>query len=155
MPRESRKDAAIRTGKELLKVPRIYSDAKQEIVEHAITTAEAWESRFIAIGLSIGMIVFWSFTIWSGVGFEVLYETFGTFFVAALAFAYFFFFHLSKLIFRTTEEEISDDTSMFALFSASRRKERRSFISIFLAVLHTVVLIGYLIQNDIGWLNLE
>ena len=155
MRKESRTDSAIRVGKELLKVPRIYADAKQEIVDHTITTVESWESRLVALVFIVGMIILWSFTIWSGIGFEVVLETFGTFFVATFAFAYFFFFHVSKLFFRATEEEISDDTSMFALFSANRSKERRSFISIFLAVVHTIVLIGYLIHNDIGWLNIE
>jgi hypothetical protein len=155
MRKESRTDSAIRTGRELLKVPRIYSDAKQEIVEQTITTAESWESRLVAIPFIIGMILFWAFTIWSGIGFEVIFETFSTVLVGAFAFAYFFFFHVSKLVYKTTDEEVSDDTSMFALFSANRRKERRSFISIFLAVLHTLAVVGYMIHNDTGWLNIE
>jgi hypothetical protein len=153
MRKDSRTNSAIQAGKELLKVPRIYSEAKQEIVEHTITTAESWESRLVAIPFIIGMILFWAFTIWSGIGFEVIFETFSTVLIGAFAFAYFFFFHISKLVYKTTDEEVSDDTSMFALFSASRRKERRSFVSIFLAVLHTVVLVAYMINNDIGYLD--
>jgi len=153
MRKESRTESAIRTGKELLKVPRIYSDAKQEIIEHAITTAEGWESRLVAIPFIIGMIVFWAFTIWSGIGFAVLFDAFAAVFIGAFAFAYFFFFHVSKLFYRTTAEEISDDTSMFALFSANRRREQRGFFSIVFAVLHTVALIAYMISNDVGMLN--
>lgn len=150
MLKRSRTDSAIRTTKELLKVPHIYSDAKQEIFEQTVTTAESWESRLVAIPFIIGMIVFWIFVIWSGVGFEVLLETLSPFFIGAFAFAYFFFFHVSKIVFKTTKEETSDDTSMFALFSANRRKEQRGFFSIVFAVLHTVALIGYLILNEIG-----
>ena len=125
------------------------------MIEHAVTTAESWESRLVAIPFIIGIIVFWAFTIWSRIGFAVLFDGFAAVFVATFAFAYFFFFHVSKLFYKTTNEEVSDDTSMFALFSANRRKEQRSFFSIVFAVFHTIVLIAYMISNDIGMPNVD
>ena len=83
-------------------------------------------------------------------GFERLYNAYGfNPLIIMFIISYFSIFLGSKFIFNPTAEELSDDTSIFALFSACSRKERRSLISIGLALFQTLIFALYLINKDL------
>lgn len=135
--------------KKAFKLQRDYEDAKKAAVEHVINNFESRTSLVLVTILFLFIVLLWIYAIFTSLGFEKISEKFGN---APLAlpflFSYFFFFVGSKLIFKQTEEEVNDDTSMFALFSACERRERRSFYSILLSLGHTVIFILYLLNRD-------
>ena len=57
----------------------------------------------------------------------------------------------STFIFRPTQEELTDDTSTFALFSACERKAMRSLISAGCATIHTFIFLVFVILTDPKW----
>lgn len=130
--------------KNLLKLHRDYQDAKQNAAEHTFSVFESKTGSLYFIFFSALTILFWSIAIFSLDWLELQYNVFGFFIIS-----YFFIFLGSKLIFKPTAEELSDDTSLFALFSACSRRERRSLISIGLAVLHTLIFALYLVGQNI------
>ena len=137
--------------KQLLKLNRDYQDAKKNAAEHAVNVFESKNDPLYFIFLSVSTILGWLIAIFIPVGFERLYNDFG-FYPVVIFFiiSYFSIFLGSKFIFKPTTEELSDDTSIFAIFSACGRKEMRSLISIGFALLHTLIFVLYLVSKDIN-----
>ena len=95
----------------------------------------------------------WLYALFILDGFEKLYNAFGFYpIIFFFLISYFALFSGSKFLFRPSQEELLDNTSMFAIFSACGRKELRSFISIGFSFLHTFVITFYLINKDLGFL---
>jgi hypothetical protein len=136
--------------KKALKIKKEYDQAKFAAVEHVINNFESRNSKIIVTILFIGICLEWVYAVFSSNGLEKTSETYGN---APFAFpfltSYFFFFLGSKLMFKPTEEELSDDTSLFAIFSACDRRSRRSLVSIFLSIFHTLIFVFYLISKDL------
>ena len=126
--------------KRLLKLNRDYKDAKKHAAEHSINVFESKTSLLYFIVFLALTILAWLIAIFSSDGLEIQYNAFGIFIIS-----YFSIFLGSKFIFRPTAEELSDDTSLFAIFSACSRKELRSLISIGLALLHTLIFALYIV----------
>lgn len=142
-------DRATQVVKQGFKVNRTYQDAKKQLVEESITKIETKAPPWsITLFLSLTILA-WLAAVFSPNGFEKLYNSFGFYPVIAVLFvSYFTIFSGSKIIFKPSAEELSDDTSSFALFSACERKEKRSLISILLGLLHTLIFVLYLIQKN-------
>lgn len=135
--------------KKTLKLKRDYEEAKEVAIEHVVNNIESRTSK-VLVGLLFAFIIFeWIYSVYSSFGLEKMTETFGNApFALTFLSSYFFFFIGSKFIFMPTEEEISDDTSMFAIFSACERREKRSRLSIILSVFHTAIYIAFLVMKD-------
>lgn len=129
--------------KQLLKLNRDYKDAKKNAAHHAFNVFESKTAPLYFICSLVLIVSAWLIAIFSFDGLDLQYNAFGVFTIS-----YFFIFLGSKFIFKPTAEELSDDTSLFALFSACSRKERRSLISIGLALLHTLIFVFYLVSKD-------
>jgi hypothetical protein len=137
--------------KKLLKLNRDYKDAKEKAIEETVQNIESKTNLlFVVLFLALNIYA-WLFAIFSLDGFEHLYNIYGYKSLAAFwIISYFNFFQLSKFIFKPTAEELSDDTSYFAIFSACSRKEMRSFISMGLSLLHTAIFFFYLVNKDMS-----
>jgi hypothetical protein len=100
---------------------------------------------------SLLLLIFdWIFAIFALTGLEEASEKFGFIpMILLLVVSYFFFFLGSKLIILPSDEELSDDTSTLAIFSACRCRLRRSLVSIGISLLHTLIFTVYLISKDI------
>jgi hypothetical protein len=101
--------------------------------------------------VSLVLLIFdWIFAIFALNGLEEASEKFGFIPMILLpVVSYFFFFLGSKLIIPPSDEELSDDTSALALFSAWRRESGRSLVSIGISLLHTLIFTVYLISKDL------
>jgi hypothetical protein len=147
----------IRLFKGVFKINRAYRDAKEQLFEQSVNTFEANAKPLLVI-LPLSLTIFaWLVAMFLPMAVERLYEAFGFYLLAGFfAVSYFSFFLSSKIIFRPSAEELSDDTSLFAVFSACERKELRGLYSISLATLHTVILVIYLIfSQDLKWFDLR
>ncbi|MCD9187702.1 MAG: hypothetical protein LUM44_14880 [Pyrinomonadaceae bacterium] len=135
--------------KQAFKLKRDYEEAKGVALEHVVNNIESRTSK-VLVGLLFMFILFeWIYGVYSSFGLEKTSETFGNApFALTFLSSYFFFFMGSKFIFKPTEEETSDDTSMFAIFSACERREKRSRLSIILSVFHTAIYVAYLAIKD-------
>jgi len=136
--------------KPVLRLYKGYEDAKEEAVEQTVIYLEA-KNHLIYFVVFLAITLYeWFVAIFPTVGLEELFNLYG-FYPIGIFFitSYFLFFIGSKLIFKPTEEEMSDDTSKFALFSACRRREKRSFISVFLSIFHTAIFVLYLVGKDL------
>lgn len=138
--------------KQILQLNSKYSEAKEKAVEQTVNVIESKTNPwFVLLFLSL-IISAWLMAIFIPGGLEKLYNTQGFYpIIGFLLASYFFLFLGSKFIFKPTAEELADDTSLFAIFSACRRKESRSFISIGIGLLHTLLFVLYLISKDIKW----
>ncbi len=142
--------------KQLFKLRRDYIQAKEDAVEQTVNVLESNNNPlFFLLFLSINMFG-WLSALFIPTGFEKLYNAYEFypiifFFISS----YFALFSGSKFLFKPSEEEILDDTSIFALFSACGRKELRSLISIGFSLLHTAVFIFYLINKDLRFYDLN
>jgi len=126
---------------QLLQARRAYHDGKRKLAEQSVSTIEGTTNPYLLLPFLGITIAAWSFAAFSEIGFARLYEAYGLYpFAIVFAVSYFTFYLASKLVLRPSAEEIADDTSYFSLFSASSRKEKRSWISIGLATIHTLVL---------------
>jgi uncharacterized membrane protein len=136
--------------KQLLKLNRDYKNAKEKAVEHTVNVFESKTGSLYFICFSASTILAWLIAIFIPAGFEQLYNAYGfSPLVIFFIISYFSIFLGSKFIFRPTAEELSDDTSIFAAFSACGRKEMRSLISIGFALLHTLIFAFYLVSKDL------
>jgi hypothetical protein len=136
--------------KSLLQIWGDYQNAKNEAMEHCISVLESRTNPLLVVFSLILLISDWIFAIFVLNGLEDASENFGFIpMIFLLAVSYFFFFLGSKLIILPSNEELSDDTSALALFSASGRKSGRSLISIGISLLHTLIFTLYLISKDI------
>ena len=134
---------------QLLQASRAYKEGKQALIEQSVTSLEA-KTKPLLVGLFLALaIASWLIAIFAPGGFAKLYDAYRAYpVIAFFAFSYFAFFLGSKIIFKPSEEELADDSSPFALFSACERREKRSLISVGLGLLHTVVFVLYLILKD-------
>lgn len=136
--------------KSVLRLFKTYQNAKDEAVEETVNYFEAkTNSMYFVVFLAISLYG-WFFAIFQAIGLEELYNFFG-FYPIGIFFltSYFLFFLGSKLLFKPTEEELSDDTSTFAIFSACNRRSQRSLVSIFFSIFHTLIFVLYLVSKDL------
>lgn len=137
----------------LLQANREYQETKEKAVEQTVNNFESKSSIFFVILSFILLIFEWLYAVFFIPGFAILYDVSEFYaFIGFFITSYFFFFLGSKLLFKPSAEELSDDTSMFALFSACGRKAMRSFISVWLGLFHTLIITLYLMNKDLGLL---
>lgn len=136
--------------KSLFKIRRDYHEAKDDAIEHSIKAFESKTNPLFVVLFFALAVYGWLFAIFSADGLERLYDRYGSYpLILFFAVSYFGFFLGSKLLFSPTEEELSDETSVFALFSACGRKSGRSLAAIGVSLLHSLIFIGYLVNKDI------
>ena len=122
---------------EFLLIPHIGEDVAGDLIEKG-------EGRSSLIFTSLGG--FFTFSMWGLAVFlpKPILEIFIEFWYSPLIFlfvaTYFFLYGVSKLLIAPSKEDLDDDTSLFALFSACQRKFYRSQIS---AGVSVFVSIGY------------
>jgi hypothetical protein len=135
--------------KQLLQSYRIYEEGKEKATEQTITALESKTNPLFICLFSALIISFWLVAIFTPNGFEQIYNKYEFYpLIGLFIFTYFFFYLGSKHIFKPSAGELSDDTSLFAIFSACGRKEARSLISVGLSFLHTAIFASYLINKD-------
>jgi hypothetical protein len=131
---------------------RAYRTGKEQVLEQSVNALEAQTKPLLVFLFMALTVAVWLLAFVPGI-YEKLYETYGFYLIIAVfVFSYFSFFLGSKIIFKPSAEELLDDTSVFALFSACERKERRSLYSAGIALLHTVAFAFYVV--DPKWLGL-
>lgn len=140
--------------KRAIKLYRSYTDTRQQAFEWSVKTAESRLRPWFAMLFLVLVVLTWTTAVYRSTSFERLYNQSGfTPFVFFFAISYFCFYIGSKFIFRPTPEELSDDTSPIALFSASPRKSLRSLISAALSCVHTFIYGLYLVNNDLNFMK--
>jgi hypothetical protein len=140
---------------QLYQAHRAYREGKEKLVEQSVTTIESKTSSLFAALLFGLILLIWTASVLSPAGFERLYEAAGLYPIGVVfVISYFTFYIGSKLVLKPSADELSDDTSYFALFSACGRKEMRSLISIGASLLHTLIYVAYLVNRDTNWLAL-
>ena len=141
--------------KRILKLNRVYRETKEQAFEETVNALEVGTKPLF-------FLFFLALTIWSWIGVVAtpigpveLYEVYGFYpLIVIFVVSYFSFFLGSKLIVKPTVEELTDDTSSFALFSACKRRELRSLFSLGFSLLHTFIFLVYLISKDSKLLDL-
>ncbi len=126
-----------------------YQEAKAHAAEQSANFVERDDRPWLALFCIALTVFFWVGAVTTSIGPVETFQTFG--FPATLAIlvvSYFSFFLGSKFVFKPTQEELADDTSVLAIFSACERRSTRSLISIGLAFFHTLIFVGYLISKD-------
>jgi hypothetical protein len=140
----------------IFKLGKTYRNAKDEAFEESVTMLEAGRQPLLFLLFFVVWIAMWIAALFSDLGMEESVDEFDLYPITFMfAVSYFTFFLGSKYIFRPTAEELEDDTSRFALFSACTRREMRSLISIALAGLCSLLLALCLIQHDTGWFSFQ
>lgn len=135
--------------RQVFRLNRVYREAKEQAFEETVNEFESKIRPLYFLFFFALTILSWLSVILTPIGPVELYEAYGFYpAIVFLAVSYFTFFLGSKLIFKPTREEIEDDTSSFALFSACRRRELRSLFSIGFAVIHTFFFVAYLVSKD-------
>jgi hypothetical protein len=136
-------------AKGTIKAYLLYNDMKEKATEDTFCFVERSNPFYFIVFAGFGVYC-WYVAIYFVEGFEQLYSLFSVYSIAIVFLvSYLTFFLGSKLVFRMTVEEAEDDTSTFALFSACRRRERRSLLSAGLAAINTGAIIFYLVEKDI------
>jgi hypothetical protein len=132
---------------------RDYQKAKAEAIEKSVNVFESKANPLFVL-LFFSLLAYgWIFAIFIAGGFEQLYNLYGLYpEILFFIISYFCFFLGSKLLVSPSEEEVSDDTSIFALFSACGRKSGRSLASIGLSLLHALIFMFYLINKDLQFM---
>lgn len=134
--------------KQLFQLNRDYKEAKEKAIEQSINVFESKNNPLLAALFSALLIWVWLFAIFDDL--KNLCEKQESFSVVGFfVISYFSLFLGSKFIFKPSDEELADDTSVFALFSACRRKEFRSLTSIGLSLFHTLLFVLYLASKDV------
>lgn len=137
--------------KQAFKIKRDYDEAKQAAAEHVINNVESRISKVLVTILFFVILLQWIYAFFSSYGLEKTSETYGNAsFALPFLTSYFFFFLSSKYIFKPTEEELTDDTSILAIFSACERKANRSLFSVVLSFIHSSIFILYLVIKDLS-----
>ena len=135
---------------QLLQSYRDYEAAKEKAAEKTVNVFESKTNPLFVVLFLTLTISAWIFAIFIPVGFEQLYNACEFYpLIIFFIFTYFSFFLGSKFIIKPNAEELSDDTSIFAVFSACGRKEMRGLISIGLGLLHTSIFALYLVNKDL------
>jgi hypothetical protein len=136
---------------QLVQAHRAYREGKEQIFEKSVTYAESGKSWILA-PLFIGLLILiWLYVVLWAPSLSKMYKQ-ASIFPAVIAFytAYYAFFHSTKLIFKPSKEELTDDTSYFALFSACEPRERRGLSSAAFAATNTFACIVVLIAKQTG-----
>lgn len=135
--------------KQIFKIYTTYQEAKVHAAEQCAGVAEKYNRPWLALFCIALTLFLWFGAVMTPVGPVEIYEGSGFMVLPVVAvISYFSFFLGSKIVFRPSAEELSDDTSVLAIFSACQRREMRSLISFILAFVHTAVFVGYLISKD-------
>ena len=139
---------------QLVQAHRAYREGKEKLVEGAITYTEARKSKLFApLFVTLLLMVWLGAAFWEAPAGKI-FDTIGNFpkVIALVVFfiSYFAFFHASRLVLKPSEEELSDDTSYFALFSACKSRERRGLLSSAFGVANTVSLVAFVIVKQTG-----
>jgi len=138
---------------ELIQVKREYEDAKEKAIEKSVDVLEKRTAPWFFVLFFALTIHIWAFAIFIVQGFEILFNAMGLYPLAVFfVISYFTLFLGSKSLFKPSHEELTDDTSKFAMFSACGRRVKRSWISIVLSVFHTLFFTLYLIDKDLKFL---
>ena len=136
---------------QLLDAHRAYRESKEKLVENSITYVESRRSNLFAplfVGLMLASwtaVVLWEPPIGAIFDLSGFLVIFVVFYISYLA-----FFHVSKLIFRPSNEEAADDTAYFALFSACPARERRGLFSAGFGIANTVAFVMCVIVKQTG-----
>jgi hypothetical protein len=150
MPRSVKLDAALEKASE---ATRAYRAGKEYLLEQSAKGLEAQTNPLLVVLFLALTVLAWLAAVFLPSFYENMYEAFGLYpIIVVFVFSYLSFFLGSKVIVKPSAEELSDDTSAFALFSACRRRESRSLISVGLAMLHTFLFAFYVV--DPTWLGL-
>jgi hypothetical protein len=129
---------------------RAYHKAEDEIYERAVNNLESKNSPKIFLIIFVVFVAEWLFVIFDVYEPRELINNHleSLIFIPYLT-SYFFFYLGSKFVFRPTEEELTDDTSIIPMFSACNRKAKRGLISFGLSIFHTLIFIAYLFNKDL------
>lgn len=136
---------------QLIDAHRSYREGKEKLVEKSITYAESRKGNlfaFLFVGLMLASwtaAVLWEPPIGAIFDLSGFLVVFVVFYISYLA-----FFHVSKLIFRPSNEEAADDTAYLALFSACPARERRGLFSAGFGIANTVAFVMYVIVKQTG-----
>ncbi|MBL8122772.1 MAG: hypothetical protein JNJ39_01570 [Blastocatellia bacterium] len=135
--------------KRIFQLNRVYREAKEKAFEATVNAIEAGTDPLFFLFFLALTILSWVAVVSTPIGPIELYEKFGFYpLIVFFVVSYFSFFLGSKLIVKPTVEELTDDTSSFALFSACKRRELRSLFSVGVSLFHTFVFLVYLISKD-------
>jgi hypothetical protein len=136
--------------KSVLRLFKTYQNAKEEAVEETVNYFEADINSIYFVVFLAASLYEWYFAIFQAEGLARLYDLFGFYPISVFFItSYFLFFLGSKLLFKPTEEELSDDTSTFAIFSACSHRSRRSIFSICFSVFYALIFVLYLVSKDL------
>ena len=134
---------------------RTYNEGKQKLYENCVTLIESKRNPWLAATFFGLLLLIWSIAIFKGTLIKVIWDRYGVFSIPGLFFvAYFAFFLISKLLVKPSADELADDTSYLAVFSACEQRARRGWYSAVFAVLHTGVFLIYLVSQEVGWTNI-
>lgn len=136
---------------QLVEANRRYREGKEQVLEKSVTYAESGRSWILA-PLFIGLLILiWIYAVGWAPPLSKLYSQ-ASIFPAVITFytAYYAFFHVSKLIFKPSKEELADDTSYFALFSGCEPRERRGLTSAAFAATNTFACVVVIIAKQTG-----
>lgn len=136
---------------QLLNARRVYLEGKQKAFEQSITYAESRSSWLFALLFASLALAGWMVAIFLKPPIDKTFDLYRFLPLTVYFFiSYFAFFHFSKLIFKPSEEEFSDDTSYLALFSACAARERRGLYAAAFGVLNTFALTLYVLVSQTG-----
>lgn len=136
-----------------------YQRLKDQLIKDSITRIESRRSKLVSLTFASLVVFSWLVVIFADLkidndaGVEVIEIGISVFSTSVIVFffiSYFTFFHISKMAIKPSIEEIEDDTSYLAVFSACESRERRGLVSAIFGVLHTIVLGFCLLLNLTG-----
>jgi hypothetical protein len=129
---------------------RRFYEVKEQAVEETFCYVERSNPVYFLAFAIVGAYL-WYLAIYVLNGLEQFLTNFPFYSIGVVFLISYFTIYLgSKLVFRVTVDEAEDDTSSFALFSACRRRERRSLFSALLAAFNCAALIVYLTAKDLN-----
>ncbi len=136
---------------QLLRARRVYREGKEKAFEQSITFAESRMSWWFSLLFVSLTFAGWFVAIVFEPPIEKIYDLYGFLPIVFVFFiSYFALFHLSKQIFKPSDEEVADDTSYFALFSACAARERHGLHSAAFGAANTFALILYMLLTQPG-----
>ena len=128
---------------------RKYQEGKEKAFEESINIAESRYGLPIFFLSTCLTILYWLAAIYDPFGVANIFAAYNFLPILVVGITFYLPFYTgSKFIFRPTQEELTDDTSTFALFSACERKAMRSLISAGCATVHTFIFLVFVILTD-------
>lgn len=121
-----------------------YPKAKKKAIENTIFTLESRTNFWLAIFL-LGILGFgWALPSFDSYLPGQLNSDVGLSRIVGLFFlSYFAFLFVSKIVFKPSEEELSDESSYITLFSECPRRSTRGWIVTMLSAVHTAAFLAY------------